>query len=120
MLSHILVIGLSIFLYFYSIRYNLFNFFFLIFNDYIKIIKFFFTNNDSQVEKEKALVKLSISLFSNSLKIIINFVIIFVLIFFLNIFDNLLIEHIFSFIGILESIITIICSHYLIRLYDKL
>ena len=120
MLSHILVICLSFFLYFYSIRYKLFNFFFLIFNDYIKIIKFFFASNDNQEEKEKVLVKLSISLFSNSLKIIIYFIIIFALIYFLNIFDSFLIEHIISLIGILESIITIICTHYLIKLYDKL
>ena len=120
MLSHILVIVLSFILFFYFKRYKLFNFFSLIYNDYAKILKFFFENNYNQEQKEKILINLSISLFSNSLKIIINFLIIFILIYLLSIFDYLLIDHIFSLIGILESTITIICSHYLIKFYDKL
>ena len=120
MVSHILVIVLSFILYFYFIRYQLFNIFLLIYNDYAKILKLFFANNYNQEQKEKTLIKLSISLFSNSLKIITNFLIIFILIYFLNIFDDFLINHIFSPIGILETTITVICSHYIIKLYDKL
>ena len=120
MLSHILVIVLSFILFFYFKRYKLFNIFSLIYNDYAKILKFFFENNYNEEQKEKILINLSISLFSNSLKIIINFLIIFILIYLLSLFDNLFIDHIFSLIGILESTITIICSHYLIKLYDKL
>ena len=120
MLSHILVIIFSFILSFYFIRYKLFNIFFLIYNDYAKILKFFFANNYNQEQKEKTLIHLSISLFFNSLRIIIIFLIIFILIYLLSIFDNLFIDHIFSLIGILESTITIICSHYLIKFYDKL
>ena len=120
LLSHILVIVLSFLLTFYFIRCKLFNIFSLILNDYAKILEFFFSNNINQEQKEKTLIKISVSLFSNSLKIIINFLIIFIFIYFFSIFDNFLIKHIFSLIGILESAITIICSHYLFKNYDKL
>ena len=119
MLSHVLVIVLSFFLYFYFQRFKLYKIFYLIFIDYSKIFKSFFANNLNQEEKEKVLIKLSVSLFYNSLKILVNFLIIFILIYFLYIFDNFLIEHIFSFTGMLESTITIVCSHYLIKFYDK-
>ena len=120
MLSHILVIFLSIFLSFYFIRYKLFFIFSQILKDYSKILKSFFSNNYNQDEKQKILIRLSISLFFNSLKIIISFLIIFILIYFLSIFDNFFIDHIFSLFGILESAITIICFYYLFKFYDKL
>ena len=120
LLSHILVIVLSFLLTFYFIRCKLFNIFSLILNDYAKILEFFFSNNINQEQKEKTLIKISVSLFSNSLKIIINFLIIFILIYFLNIFDDFIKNNIFSPIGILETTITVICSHYIIKLYDKL
>ena len=120
MLSHILVIVLSFFFTFYFTRYKLFNIFSIILNDYSQILKCIFTKNYNPEQKEIILIKLSISLFYNSIKIIINFLIIFILIYYLSIFDNFLIEHIFSLIGILESAISITCFYYLKKFYDKL
>ena len=120
MLSDILVITSSFFIYYYIKKAGFFNICFLIYNDYVRIFKIFFESEVDQERKEKTLIKFSITLFLNSLKIIILFIIFSILIFILNTFDKSFINHALSFIGILESVITIICSHYLIVFYDKL